>query len=33
MAEAHAKMHLRENVNDLDVNVAISVMLDSFIQS
>ena len=33
MAEAHAKMHLRENVRDDDVDVAISVMLDSFIQS
>ena len=31
MAEAHAKMHLRENVRDEDVDVSISVMLDSFI--
>jgi DNA replication licensing factor MCM2 len=33
MSEAHARMHLRDNVNDIDVSVAISVMLDSFIQS
>lgn len=33
MAEAHARMHLRDIVNEIDVDVAISVMLDSFIQS
>lgn len=33
MSEAHAKMHLREIVRDDDVDVAISVMLESFIQS
>ena len=33
MSEAHARMHLRDNVNDMDVSVAISVMLDSFVQS
>ena len=33
MAEAHAKMHLRDHVRDDDVNVAISVMLRSFMQS
>lgn len=33
MAEAHAKMHLREIVRDDDVDIAISVMLESFIQS
>ena len=33
MAEANARMHLREFVNDDDVDVAISVMLQSFIQS
>jgi DNA replication licensing factor MCM2 len=33
MAEANARMHLREFVNDDDVDVAISVMLSSFIQS
>lgn len=33
MAEAHAKIHLREIVRDDDVDMAISVMLESFIQS
>ena len=33
MAEAHAKMHLREIVRDDDVDLSISVMLESFIQS
>ena len=33
MSEAHARMHLREIVRDEDVNVAISVMLEGFIQS
>lgn len=33
MAEAHAKMHLREVVRDEDIDVAINVMLESFIQS
>ncbi|EGG23394.1 MCM family protein [Cavenderia fasciculata] len=33
MAEAHAKMHLRDYVRDEDVNMAIRVMLDSFIGS
>jgi len=33
MAEAHAKMHLRDHVRDDDVNVAISVMLRSFTQA
>ena len=31
MAEANARMHLRELVRDDDVNVAISVMLEGFI--
>jgi DNA replication licensing factor MCM2 len=31
MAEAHAKMHLREYVRDDDMNAAIKMMLDSFI--
>jgi DNA replication licensing factor MCM2 len=31
MSEAHAKMHLRDYVNEDDVNVAIRVMLNSFI--
>lgn len=33
MAEAHAKMHLRDHVRDDDVNVAISVMLRSFLNA
>ena len=33
MAEANARMHLREIVRDDDVDMAISVMLESFIQS
>ncbi len=33
MSEAHAKMHLREFVTEDDVNMAIRVMLDSFIGS
>ena len=33
MAEAHAKMHLREYVVEDDVNMAIRVMLESFIDT
>jgi len=33
MSEAHAAMHLRESVNDEDVNVAVSVMIKSFIST
>lgn len=33
IAEAHAKMHLREFVTPEDVNLAIQVMLDSFISA
>merc|ERR1712216_948546 len=33
MAEAHARMHLREHVREDDVNMAIRVMLTSFIES
>jgi len=33
MAEAHARMHLREFVTEDDVNMAIRVMLDSFIDT
>ena len=33
MAEAHAKMHLREIVRNDDLDLAISVMMNSFIQS
>ena len=31
MAEANARMHLREIVRDDDVNVAMSMMLEGFI--
>ncbi|KAG5683240.1 hypothetical protein PVAND_012533 [Polypedilum vanderplanki] len=31
MAEAHARMHLRDTVQDVDVNMAIRMMLESFI--
>ena len=33
MAEAHAKMHLRQTVTDVDVDVAIRVILTSFTQA
>ena len=33
MSEAHARLHLREIVRDEDINMAISVMLEGFIQS
>ncbi|KAF1745531.1 hypothetical protein MXB_192 [Myxobolus squamalis] len=33
IAEAHAKMHLREYVNNDDVNMAVRVMLESFIDT
>lgn len=33
IAEAHAKIHLREYVLDVDVNMAIRVMLESFIDT
>jgi len=33
MAEAHAKMHLRDYVQEDDVNMAIRVMLESFIDT
>ncbi|CAN9512207.1 unnamed protein product [Ophioblennius macclurei] len=33
MAEAHAKMHLRDYVHEDDVNMAIRVMLESFIDT
>lgn len=33
MAEAHARMHLRDHVRDDDVDTAIRVMLESFIQA
>lgn len=33
MAEAHARMHLRESVNQDDIDMAIRVALESFIQA
>lgn len=33
MSEAHARMHLREAVQDVDVNMAIRMMLESFIEA
>lgn len=33
MAEAHAKMHLRDYVNEEDVNMAMRIMLESFIST
>ncbi|XP_067934703.1 DNA replication licensing factor mcm2-like [Watersipora subatra] len=33
MAEAHARLHLRESVNHDDVNMAIRLMLESFIST
>ncbi|CEF64250.1 DNA replication licensing factor MCM2 [Strongyloides ratti] len=33
MAEAHAKMHLRQYVNEDDVNTAINVMFQSFVET
>lgn len=33
MAEANAKMHLRDYVQEDDVNMAIRVMLESFIDT
>jgi len=33
MSEAHARMHLRQYVTEEDVNMAIRVLLDSFIST
>lgn len=33
MAEAHARIHLRDSVQDSDVNMAIRMMLESFIEA
>lgn len=33
MAEAHARMHLRESVKESDVSMAIRMMLESFIEA
>lgn len=33
MAEASAKMHLRDHVQETDINLAIRMMLDSFVDT
>lgn len=33
MAEAHARMHLRDYVQEDDVNMAIRMMLESFVET
>lgn len=33
MSEAHARMHLRDYVNEDDVNMSIRIMLESFIST
>ena len=33
MSEAHARMHLRQHVTEEDVDMAISVLLNSFIST
>ncbi len=33
MTEAHARMHLREYVNEDDVNVALRMVLESFVST
>jgi DNA replication licensing factor MCM2 len=33
MAEAHAKMNLREHVRTDDIDMAIEMLLESFLQS
>lgn len=33
MAEAHARIHLRDSVHEIDVNMAIRVMLESFVDA
>ena len=32
MSEAHARMHLRDKVDPVDIDVAIRLMLESFVQ-
>lgn len=32
MSEAHARMHLRDKVDPADIDVAIRLMLESFVQ-
>lgn len=33
MSEAHARMHLREYVQEDDVNMAVRMMLESFVET
>lgn len=33
MAEAHARMHLRDYVQEDDVNMAVRMMLESFVET
>ncbi len=33
MSEAHARIHLRDYVNEDDINMAIRIMLESFINT
>lgn len=33
MSEAHARMHLREYVQEEDVNMAVRMMLESFVET
>lgn len=33
MSEAHARMHLRDSVQEVDVNMAIRMMLESFVEA
>lgn len=33
MSEAHARMHLREYVQEVDVNMAVRMMLESFVET
>lgn len=33
MAEAYAKIHLRSHVEEVDVNMAIRMMLESFVET
>lgn len=33
MSEAHTRMHLRDTVQDQDVNLSIRMMLESFIEA
>lgn len=33
MATAHAKMHLRSEINHEDINVSIECLLESFVQT